>query len=367
MNNWINKKTNEEILEINKNERLNQTNISKYGFLMTIIKYRNASDIDIQFEDGTIVKHKLYKNFKSGNICKTNNDLAIIRVGETNINSDGLNMCIIKYITANNIDVQFDDGTIVFHKDYHAFKRGSIKNPNYIKPKIEKTKDIKPIINRIGETSLAKNNQKMTIIAYRARNDIDIQFEDGTIVTNKRYQHFITGEIKNPNVIYSNNHILIDRIGETITTKDGIKMTIVEYRNRDDIDIQLDDGSILKHQLYERFKVGHINCSTYRKNKKLGETKINKNGQKMTIIKYNKDTNIDVQFEDGYIAKHIRYKNFLCGNVFHPMPYMLKDIQIESKAYNYQNEMNFFYICTKCHHHDIGTIKEIQHHICKEN
>ena len=41
----------------------------------------------------------------------------------------------------------------------------------------------------------------MTIIGYRNGNDIDIQFEDGTIVKNRIYRRFKEGKIKNPNYI----------------------------------------------------------------------------------------------------------------------------------------------------------------------
>lgn len=39
---------------------------------MTVIRYRGCHDIDVQFEDGTIVQHKRYSNFKKGNM--TNKD-----------------------------------------------------------------------------------------------------------------------------------------------------------------------------------------------------------------------------------------------------------------------------------------------------
>ena len=43
---------------------------------------------------------------------------------------------------------------------------------------------------RMGETKKANNGMNMTIIAYRKSNDIDVKFEDGTIVTNRNYQDF---------------------------------------------------------------------------------------------------------------------------------------------------------------------------------
>lgn len=51
------------------------------------------------------------------------------RTGEVGYNNDGERMTIIKYSNATDIDIQFDDGTIVEHRYYIAFKRGNIKNP----------------------------------------------------------------------------------------------------------------------------------------------------------------------------------------------------------------------------------------------
>lgn len=53
---------------------------------------------------------------------------------------------------------------------------------------------------RIGETTKNKNGQTMTIIAYRDCRDIDVQFEDGTVVQNRRYSDFKRGYVANPNL-----------------------------------------------------------------------------------------------------------------------------------------------------------------------
>lgn len=413
MNNWNNHKTNEEVLEHNLKERLGQTGISKYGLPMTIVVYRNTHDIDINI-DGTIVQHKNYRDFISGNIYKTSNDIKFVRIGETSVNSDGLTMTIIDYRKTNDIDIQFDDGTILYHKTYDSFKNGKCKNPNYVKTKIEKPKKEK--IDKTGETNVAKNGMNMTIIAYRTRKDIDIQFEDGTIVTNKRYQHFLTGEINNPNVNKSNSNEKKNRVGETVNIN-GVICTIINYRNRKDIDVQLPNGLILEHRKYEKFKSGSIDVSSCIRESKLGETNTNKEGLNMTIVRYqNKNdidiqfddgtilktyynsfldgtvkypkkylgetlehhnglmmtctrykdsSDIDVEFEDGYVVKNIEYRRFAEKNVRHPFPYMLGMCQIESRAYNYGEERNLFYICKNCHHHDIGTVEEIKNHICR--
>ena len=60
----------------------------------------------------------------------------------------------------------------------------------------------KIIMNRINKTQKMKNGMKATIIAYRKSDDIDVQFEDGTIVKHKSYQHFTQGHIRNTNFKY---------------------------------------------------------------------------------------------------------------------------------------------------------------------
>ena len=41
---------------------------------------------------------------------------------------------------------------------------------------------------------------RMTIIAFRKYNDIDVQFDDGTVREHIRYEHFLSGDVINKNV-----------------------------------------------------------------------------------------------------------------------------------------------------------------------
>lgn len=43
---------------------------------------------------------------------------------------------------------------------------------------------------------------------------------------------------------------------------------------------------------------------------RIGETKINKYGNKMIIINYKSNRDITVKFEDGYVLHNIEYKGF---------------------------------------------------------
>jgi hypothetical protein len=52
--------------------------------------------------------------------------------------------------------------------------------------------------NRLGEIKYNKEKEKMIIINYKKADDIDVEFEDGTIVKNKTYTLFSKGQIFNP-------------------------------------------------------------------------------------------------------------------------------------------------------------------------
>ena len=50
----------------------------------------------------------------------------------------------------------------------------------------------------VGEVGYNNNGERMTIVRYGNYYDIDVQFDDGTIVEHRRYGHFLKGQIKNP-------------------------------------------------------------------------------------------------------------------------------------------------------------------------
>ena len=47
------------------NKRVGEVSYNTKGEKMTIIAYRNSIDIDIQFEDGSITYNKQYRYFKN--------------------------------------------------------------------------------------------------------------------------------------------------------------------------------------------------------------------------------------------------------------------------------------------------------------
>ena len=275
------------------------------GMMATIIGYRRSRDIDIQFEDGTILYHMYYDNFKKGYITNPNCKIKskTNRLEETRRMNNGMMATIITYRSCKDIDVKFEDGTIVYKKRYEHFKNGSIVNPNYIQ------------YSKLGETRKMNNGMLATIITYRTSMDIDVQFEDGTIVYHKIYDSFKKGKIANPNYIQNS------RLGEIRKMNNGMLVTIIAYRTSIDIDVQFEDGTIVYHKTYDSFRKGAIANPNYKiksKINRLGETRRMNNGMMATIIAYQNNTDVDIQFEDGTIVYHKTYGSFKKGEIANP-------------------------------------------------
>ncbi|MBQ8193545.1 MAG: hypothetical protein IJZ46_05700, partial [Bacilli bacterium] len=66
-------------------------------------------------------------------------------------------------------------------------------------------------MNKVGETNVAKNGLQMEIIAYRSSNDIDVRFENGTIVEGKSYVSFKRGTINLPSEKKEQVAIMLDK------------------------------------------------------------------------------------------------------------------------------------------------------------
>ena len=136
-----------------KTDRLGETRMMNCGMKATIIRYGGCNDIDIRFEDGKVVVHKKYDQFKKGEIANPNvNSFAEARLGEIRMMNCGMKATIIRYGKHTDIDIRFEDGTVVKNRRYGEFKIGTIVNHN-----------INP---RLGETRIMNCGMKATIIRY---------------------------------------------------------------------------------------------------------------------------------------------------------------------------------------------------------
>lgn len=224
-----------------KTNRLGETRMMNCGMEATIIRYGKYSDIDVRFEDGVIVEHKRYRAFENGNIANPNFNP---RLGETKMMNCGMEATIIRYGGSADIDVRFEDGIVVEHREYREFEKGGIINPN-IKATAE---------NRLDETCMMNCGMKATIIRYGKYTDIDVRFEDGTIIEHRQYIQFKKGGIANPNFKASAENCL----GETRMMNCGMKATIIRYNTGKDIDVRFEDETVVEHRGYGNFKTGGI-------------------------------------------------------------------------------------------------------------
>ena len=89
------------------------------------------------------------------------------------------------------------------------------------------------------------------------------------------------------------------------------------------------------------------------------------NGMLMKITEYNAYKNIQVQFEDGMIAKSNKYLRFKKGKVTYPKDY--NTLKIGKLAYHALDRWAFYVKCTCCGLRDVMTYEQMQKHVCNNN
>ena len=228
-----------------KIDRVGETRVMKCGMKATIIRYGGYNDIDVRFEDGKVVVHKAYRAFERGEIANPN-IRAFVKdcLGETRMMNCGMKATIIRYGGCNDIDIRFEDGKVVVHKKYDQFKKGEIANPN-----VNSFAEA-----RLGEIRMMNCGMKATIIRYGKHTDIDIRFEDGIEAVHKTYNSFKKG-----NIAHQKTNVSAEaRLGETRMMNCGMKATIIRYGNNTDIDVCFEDGTIVEHKTYNSFKKSGI-------------------------------------------------------------------------------------------------------------
>ena len=177
------------------------TRTMKCGMKATIIKYRYATDVDVQFEDGTIQKHRSVYEFNLGKIAHTRKNNATSKenkekyIGMTRTMNCGMKATIIEYRSYDDIDIQFEDGKICKHKSLIAFKKHQIIHKSYPQRLINE--------KYLGKIKTMNCGLKATVISCKNAMDIDVQFEDGTIREHVRASHFMAAHITHPtNVLF---------------------------------------------------------------------------------------------------------------------------------------------------------------------
>lgn len=174
---------------------------------------------------------------------------------------------------------------------------------------------------RVGETNIARNGLKMTIIAYRSCTDIDVEFEDG-VITNTSYKMFKDGYVKNKNARNFTNRFKKARdkyLGMEVKTNWGI-CKVVEYNGTNNITVEFEDGSrkivcskSLNNGTIRRPSVNTDPKLLKNKSDRIGVESVNSKGIKAKIVEYNSSKDFTIEFEDGERVKYYKYSDFIRG------------------------------------------------------
>lgn len=319
--------------------RIGEEEINVDGQKMKIVDYRNHRDLDVIFEDGTIIRHVRYFSFKAGmvfangrneschyekspeirtNMLRIDAGKREERIGETRVMKNGMRAKIINYENSINIDVEFEDGYVARNKRYRNFYDGKIGNPNVPK-RIKKDGNYKEIDyqSRVGEEYVATNGMKMRIIEYNSSRDCTVEFEDGEIVYRKAYQEIIMGKIKHPHYRAQTLRNQRNVPKRSFVSKEGLPIRVIAYREYNDCDVIFEDGTIVHHKPLNLIKTGKIKYPT--RKKQIGQMYYTKEGRKYSIIDWKYSGYYDIEFEDGTIVKHVKDTDIEEGTINYPM------------------------------------------------
>lgn len=112
--------------------RLGLSKKNNQGYMMTVIEYNAYNNMLVKFDDeeGTVVKCE-WREFDEG--CVENPYEFKKRLGRINVNNQGSLMKIVKYESATNVDVEFQDKFNYKARGvtWQCFENGEIKNPYY--------------------------------------------------------------------------------------------------------------------------------------------------------------------------------------------------------------------------------------------
>lgn len=243
------------------------------------------------------------------------------RIGEKRVMNCGDEAEIIAYRKASDIDVRFSTGAVCTHRIYQEFVNGNIMNPD----NTVCVRGQRPLRSRIGEVRHMRSGMKVTIIAYRNCDDIDVQWEDGLIRQHCSYNSFCRGLIAHP-AVSRGSRAKNERVGEKRVMRCQRTAEIIAYRKAVDIDVRWDDGVVVQHTDYRRFKRGdlaypktrmlHSNNKPMKGSVKVdhtGESSVMNCGLAVEIIEFHNSMDITVQFENGIIVPHRQYSEFKRG------------------------------------------------------
>lgn len=135
---------------------------------------------------GILIYYKIYKR----RMIQMPKNMKIHRIGEKRMQNCGLEAEIIDYHNADNMTIQFSNGTETHKKNYKEFVKGRLCPPNQPRNKYK----------RISEKQMQNCGLEAEIIGYQMAKDMVIMFSDNIIINNKEYQSFQEGRVGHPTI-----------------------------------------------------------------------------------------------------------------------------------------------------------------------
>lgn len=167
---------------------------------------------------------------------------------------------------------------------------------------------------RVGEEHIQANGMNAKIIEYRYANDMTVEFEDGFIKKRASYYDFINGKVTHTNKSFNMKKRIQKRIGERMVNHNNLIMTIVDYRNINDIDVLFEDGVLVEHVRFAAFFQGSLKHPTKKTifwpskaNKKLIGRMIRTLDNHYRIIDVHGENSVDVINDEGIIFYNKSY------------------------------------------------------------
>ncbi len=225
-----------------------KSKVMSNGMKCTIIEDNGRDDIIVKFEDGYITKSSRY-NFNKGKIANPNFIKGSV-LGQSALMRCGMRCTVVEDKSSRDITVKFEDGTLVKHIRRDYFKNKSIANPKL-------GKNFSRVINNSikGNSKIMKSGLRCTVIEDMGKNKITVQFEDGKIKKNCSRDSYFKGSIIHPDLgrgyAYSKKNSIL---GQTKLMKCGMRCTVIEDNSADDISVQFEDGTIVRHRIRHSFQ-----------------------------------------------------------------------------------------------------------------
>ena len=293
-----------------KSERIGIEKISQDGRRARVIEYYSCENFIVEFDDGIIRRFTHWHSFENGKFnyqymfhkAKTSG-----RIGTKLQMNNGMNAIVKTYRNSHDMDIQFEDGEIAKHVSWRDFENGNIAHPDATSAAKKE--------QRIYQSKIMNNGHVATVIEYRGWKNNTVKFDNGEIVHNVRWEKFKCGNIALPSS-YVKNHI-----GERQLQKRGVAAEIISCRDANHIDVRFEDGVIVRNRKYADFKkgvIGHPDLASVRDKKdkeRLGEIRQMNDGSIGKIISYKNACDIDVDFGENRIARHKAYANFVSGKI----------------------------------------------------